>query len=136
MSVVNNFFSPFPKQALVFTCLQYKFLKTLWEKKKLLVTSNFFFSRGVFYPFRELSVIFIKFKIVVCKLFQFGRGQNLSFEKGLNIFSSQTTKPVWTKLSMNDPKEVLFKYCPQNLIPSKPMIAMATKDNSDSKNEI
>ena len=48
------------------------FLKTLWEKEKLLVTSNFSFSHSVFYPFRELSAIFIKFKIVVCKLFQFG----------------------------------------------------------------
>ena len=25
---------PFPKQALVFICLQYKSLKTLWEKEK------------------------------------------------------------------------------------------------------
>ena len=49
------------------------FLKTPWGKKKLLVTSNFFFSRSVFHPFRELSAIFIKLKIVACKLFQFGR---------------------------------------------------------------
>ena len=48
-------------------------LKTLWEKEKLLVTSNFSFSHSVFYPFEELSCIFIKFGIVVCKLFQFGR---------------------------------------------------------------
>ena len=48
-------------------------LKTLWEKEKLLVTSNFSFSHSVFYPFGELSAIFIKFEIVVCKLFQFGR---------------------------------------------------------------
>ena len=48
-------------------------LKTLWEKEKLLVTSNFSFSRSVFYPFGELSAIFIKFKIAVCKLFQFDR---------------------------------------------------------------
>ena len=27
-------------------------LKTLWEKEKLLVTSNFSFSLSVFYPFR------------------------------------------------------------------------------------
>ena len=33
---------------------------------------NFSFTHSVFYPFRELSAIFIKFKIVVCKLFQFG----------------------------------------------------------------
>ena len=51
------------------TCL----LKTLWEKEKLLVTSNFSFSPIVFYPFGELSAIFINFEIVVCQLFQFGR---------------------------------------------------------------
>ena len=43
-----------------------------WEKEKLLVTSNFSFSHSVFYPFRENSGIFVKFKIVVCRLFQFG----------------------------------------------------------------
>ena len=60
------------------------FSKTLWEKKKLLVTSNFSFSHSVCYPFGELSAIFIKFEIAVCKLFQFGRVENLSFAKGLN----------------------------------------------------
>ena len=48
-------------------------LKTMWEKEKLLMTSNFSFSHTVFYPFDKLSTIFIKLKIVVCKLFQFGR---------------------------------------------------------------
>ena len=48
-------------------------LKTMWEKEKLLVTSNFHFSHSVFHPFGELSAIFIKFRSVVCKLFQFGR---------------------------------------------------------------
>ena len=42
------------------------FRKTLWEKKKLLVTS-------VIYPLGELSTIFIKFEFVVCKSFQFGK---------------------------------------------------------------
>ena len=49
------------------------YLKTLWEKEKLLVTSNFSFSLSVFYPFGKLSAIFINFEIVPCKLFQFGR---------------------------------------------------------------
>ena len=67
-------FLTFPKQALVFTCLySSSLLKTLWEKEKLLITSNFFFSHSVFNHFGELSYIFIKLKIVVCKLFQFGR---------------------------------------------------------------
>ena len=49
------------------------FLKTLWVKEKLLVTSNFSFSHCVFYLFGYFSAIFVKFDIVVCKLFQFGR---------------------------------------------------------------
>ena len=69
---------------MVFTCLQLKSLKTLWEKEKLLVTSNFSFFLSVFYSLGGLSGIFIKFKIVICKLFQFGRVLNLSFGKGLN----------------------------------------------------
>ena len=47
-------------------------LKTLWEKEKSLITSNFSFTHSVFYPFGELSTIFIKPKIVACKLFELG----------------------------------------------------------------
>ena len=60
-------------------------LKTLWDRKKLLVTSNFFFSHRVSYPFVEISAFFVKFEIVVCKLLQFGPVQNLSFWKGLKV---------------------------------------------------
>ena len=62
-------------------------LKTLREKKKLPVMSNFSFSHRVFYPFGELSSIFIKMKIVFFKLFQFGRVKNWSFAKGLQYVS-------------------------------------------------
>ena len=71
-----------PKQALVFTCL---LLKTLWEKEKLLVTSNFSFFHSVFNLFGELSAIFIKLGIVLCKLLHFGIVENLSFGKGLKV---------------------------------------------------
>ena len=37
------------------------------------IMSNFSFSHSVLYMFGELSAIFIKYKIVVCKLFQFRR---------------------------------------------------------------
>ena len=47
--------------------------------------SNFSFSHSVFYSFGDLSPIFIKSKIVVCKLFQCGRVQNLLFGKGLKF---------------------------------------------------
>ena len=48
------------------------------------MTSDFSFSHIAFYPFGELSAIFVKFEIVVCILFHLGRVQNLLFEKGLN----------------------------------------------------
>ena len=48
-------------------------LKTLGEKEKLLVTSNFSFSHSVFHLFAKLSASFIKFELVICKVFQFGR---------------------------------------------------------------
>ena len=60
-----------------------RLLKALWEKEKLLVTSNFSFSRSVFHPFKELFAIFIEFEIVVWKFFQFEGVQNVSFGKGL-----------------------------------------------------
>ena len=45
-------------------------LKTLWKKEKLLITSNFSFSHCVFYLFGKFSAIFIKFEVVVSKLFE------------------------------------------------------------------
>ena len=54
--------------------------KNLWEEK-LLVTTTFSFSHSVFYAFWELSATFMKFEIVVYKLFQFERWWDLSFGK-------------------------------------------------------
>ena len=69
LSTVN----PFPNKPWFLRVCGKSLLKTLWEKEKLLVTSKFSFSHSVFYPFGELSAIFIKFDVVVCRLFQFGR---------------------------------------------------------------
>ena len=76
-------FNPFPNKPWFLRVCSRSLLKTLWEKEKLLVTSIFSFSHTVFYPFGGLSTIFIKYDIVVCKLFQFGRVEKLSFGKGL-----------------------------------------------------
>ena len=58
--------NPFPKQALVFTCL----LETLWKKGEIARNEQF-----LLFPqcLPLVSVIFIKFKIIVWKLFQFER---------------------------------------------------------------
>ena len=59
------------------------FLKTLWEKEKLLVMSNYSFSHSGFYPFGKHPTIFIQFEIVVCKLFLFGSVRIFLFGKAL-----------------------------------------------------
>ena len=69
----KSFFFKVIKEPWFLRVCSLSLLKTLWEKENLLVTSNFSFSYSVFNPFEELSSIFIKFEIVVCKLFQFGR---------------------------------------------------------------
>ena len=76
-------FNPFPNKPWFLRVYSTSLWKTLWEKEKLLITSNFSFSHSVFYLFRELLAIFIKLGIVICKLFQFGRVWNSSFGKGL-----------------------------------------------------
>ena len=70
---IDVYVNPFPNKPWFLRVYSICFLKTMWEKEKLLVMSNFSFSCIVFYPFRELSAIFIKFEIVICKFFQFGR---------------------------------------------------------------
>ena len=69
----NRHFNPFQNKPWLLRVCSTSLLKTLWEKEKLLKKCNFSFSRSVFYLSVELSAIFIKFEIVVCKLFQFGR---------------------------------------------------------------
>ena len=61
---------PFPNKPWFSHVCSSSLLKTQWEKEKLLATSNFSFSHSIFYLFKELSAIFIKFKIVVCKHFE------------------------------------------------------------------
>ena len=55
----------------VFEVQVFKRVENPVRKGKIALLSNFSISNSVFYPFGELSAIFIKIKIVVCKLFQF-----------------------------------------------------------------
>ena len=64
----ENNLNPLPNKPWFLRVCSISLMKTLWEKEKLLVTSNFSFSHIVFYPFGELSAIFIKFEIVVWRL--------------------------------------------------------------------
>ena len=62
-------FNSFPNKPRFLRVCSTSLLKTLWEKDKLLITSNFSFPLSVFYPFGELFDMFIKIEIIVCKLF-------------------------------------------------------------------
>ena len=65
-------FNPFPNKPCFLRVCSTCLLKTMLQKKKLLVTSNFSISHGVSYLIGELSAIFIRFEIVTCKLCRFG----------------------------------------------------------------
>ena len=61
------------KQSLVFTCLQYKCIERKhYRKGEIAHTSISSFSHSVFYPLGELSAIFIRSKIIVFEVIQFG----------------------------------------------------------------
>ena len=63
----------FPKQALVLRVCSRSLLKTLWEKEKLLVTSNFSFSHSVLYSFVYFQPFPSKLKVLSANFFKFGR---------------------------------------------------------------
>ena len=70
----NLLINPFPNKPSALRDCSTSLLKTLWEKGEIARYEQFLlFPTVFFYPVGELSAIFIKFKIVVCKLFQFGR---------------------------------------------------------------
>ena len=60
---------PFPKQALVFTWLQQKPFENTAGKGEIARNEHFTISHNIFYPFGEISVIFIEFENVTCKSF-------------------------------------------------------------------
>ena len=66
-------------------------LKTPWEKEKLLVTK--------FYPFRELSAVFIKFEIVVLKSQEYVVWEMVNAEYSLKIRHNTCKKETYSYLS-------------------------------------
>ena len=92
----SDFFNSFPNKPWFLCVCNTSLLKTLWEKKKLLVTSNFPISHSVFYSFGELYIIFLKLKIVVCNFIQLGRVWNLSF--GNKLTNNTISYKIWYKL--------------------------------------
>ena len=71
------YLNPFQNKPWFVCVCSTSLLKTLWEKEKLLVTSNFSFSHSVLYSFGELPAVLIKDEIV--------RPQTLSVWKSLKF---------------------------------------------------
>ena len=70
-------FKPFPNKPLYLHICSTTLSKRLWEKDKFIITSNFPFFPCSVLRFGELFTISIKFKIVTCKLFKFGRDSKI-----------------------------------------------------------
>ena len=66
-------FNPFRNKSSFFTCLQCKSFKNTVGKGDIALDKQFLLFPQCFLPFWRTFSIFIKFGIVVCKLFQFGR---------------------------------------------------------------
>ena len=66
------YLNSFPKQALLFACPQYKSFKNTVAKGEIARNEQFLLFSQCFYLFGQLSAIFIKFEIVVCKVFRVG----------------------------------------------------------------
>ena len=82
-------FNPFPNKPWFLRVCSISLLKTLREKEKLLVTSNFSFSHSVFYPFRKLSAIFIQFRNCCLQALSVWKGPKFVFWKRVNdVFNS------------------------------------------------
>ena len=73
--------NPFPNKPLFLRVCSTSHLKTLWKKKKLLVTSNFSFSNSVFYSLGEFFVIFNCLLETLCVW----KSLNLSFGKAYGL---------------------------------------------------
>ena len=87
---------PFPRQVLVFKCLQYQSLENTAGKGEIDCKEQFLLFPQCFLPIwekkkkKKKSAIFIKFEFVVCKLFQFGRVKFVVWESVKPPFASNT----------------------------------------------
>ena len=91
------------------------FLKTLWEKEKMLVTSIFSFSHNVFLPFPKTNSIFHSHFLSSANALNLDQSKILSFGKelsllySLNFTSSQNDSIVdWPKFKTSADDRLTF----------------------------
>ena len=74
--------NPFPNKPWFLRVYSTSLLKTLWEKEKLLATSNFSFFHSVLNPFGEFSSIFHHLKLSSENSFNLEESKNCRLGKG------------------------------------------------------
>ena len=84
-------FNPFPNKPWFLRVCSTSHLKTLWEKEKLLVMSNFSFSHSVFNTFGELFAIFVKFEMSSANAFISEKSKICHLGKGLTTPTREDT---------------------------------------------
>ena len=77
---ISDKFNPFPNKPWFSRICSKNLSKTLWEKEKLLVMSNFSFYHSVFYRFGELSAISLNLKLLSANSFSFFFGKELKMD--------------------------------------------------------
>ena len=78
----NFLFNPFPNKPWNLRVCSTSLLKTLLEKEKLLVTSNFSFSHSVFHPFGELLPFLSNMKLSSANSFSLEESKICCLGKG------------------------------------------------------
>ena len=131
------FFNPLPHNDTFWYIKDILLWKTLWEKEKLLVTSNFSFFHNVFYHYialifsstgrRPASLCHGPLSVVRLAVCLSVRASVCALTFSLNIFFAETTYRILMKFLRNVPTMVLFRISWNNLILSKTLVAMATK---------
>ena len=115
-------FSPFPNNDTFWHLWETSLLKTLWEKGEIAPNEQFLPSPQFLAP---LAVGQRAYVMVRCPSCVRPSVRVLTFS--LNIFFAETTYRILMKFHRNVPTMVLFRISWNNLIPSKTLVAMATK---------
>ena len=85
--------NPFPNKPWFLRVYSIIYLKTLWEKEKLLVTSHFSFSHSVFYPFWTTFFHFHQFQNCRLQTLSVWKSQKFAvWERVNNIFQDSFNK--------------------------------------------
>ena len=91
------FFNPFPNKPWFLRVCSTSLLKTLWEKEKLLATSNFSFSHSVFYSFGEFLPFSSNMKLTSANSFNLEKSKICCLGKGWLIVCQNKAAKIYSK---------------------------------------